>query len=133
MPANTRRHHDHLHNGLTFSARDNPIYPKLCAPILPKRYMLLIGDTLRHTRSPIQTQIVAMFTYIAYHHQVANIHFGREQSSLESCTNSKLVDHFTPTSYHTKWHSTFMSIQRYVRYYISSCKLLLLVVATNCA
>jgi hypothetical protein len=30
------------------------------------------------------------------------------QTSLESCTTSKLADRFTPTSYQMKWRSSFV-------------------------
>jgi len=117
MPTKIRRHHDRLCDGHTFCTRDNSIFSELSTSILPKALHVSHWRHLAfHKITNLKHRFAAMFFHIALHHYVVNIHFERVQSSLESCTTSKLVDRFTPTSCQMKWCSQFASVWRYMRY-----------------
>jgi hypothetical protein len=106
MPAKTRRHYDRLYDEFTFNTKNNSIYPELRTPILPKALNVSHGRYFAfHKIANLKHRFAAMFIHISYHHYIVNIHFERVQSFLESCTTSKLADHFTPTSYQMKWCS----------------------------
>jgi hypothetical protein len=105
--AKIRRHPNRLCDGDTFCTRDNSIFSELSTSILPKALHIAHWRHLSfHMITNLKYRFAAMFIYIAYHHYVVNIHFEWVQSSLESCTTSKLADRFTSTSYQMKWHSS---------------------------
>jgi len=102
MLAKIRRHHDQLHNELTFNIRDDSIYHILSTSILPKMLHASHWWHLAfHNITNLNHRFAVMFIHIAYHHYVVNIHFERVQSSLESCTTSKFTDR--SIQLHTKW------------------------------
>jgi hypothetical protein len=131
MLSKIRRHHDRIHNGLTFNIKDDSIYHILSTSILPKALHVSHWRHLAfHTITSLKHKFAAMFIHIGYHHYVVNIHhyvvnihFELVQFFLESCTTLKLTDRLTPTSCQMKWRSMLASIWCYVRYNVSSCKL----------
>jgi hypothetical protein len=102
-----KRHHDRLCDGHTFCTKDSSIFSELSTSILSKALHISHWQHLVfHKITNLKYRFAAMFIYIIYHHYVVNIYFKRVQSSLESCTTSKLTDRLTPTSCQMSWHSS---------------------------
>jgi hypothetical protein len=123
MAAKIRRHHDRLCDGHTLCTRDDSTYLKLSTSILSKALHVSHWRRLAfHKIANLKHKFATIFIHIAYHHYVVNIYFKRVQSSLESCTTSKLTDRLT-NFMPNELAFIFESLRSYVRYNINSCKL----------